>query len=97
MNSEVSECSCPICRFARKEISFDAIAWYLKGSIEHQSRYLKLIQEAKTLDELKESVKMDSYDLDCNYDFLNDLKNNEKMNPEKHWDPAFDQPEKYKY
>lgn len=90
-----NECNCPICRFCRKELSVSEMAWYLKGSIEKQGKYLKLIKEAKSLEDLKESVRFDGYDYDGDCLLLEDLKCNKDKNPNNWWDSAMDNPQDF--
>lgn len=90
-----NQCNCPLCRFARKELTASEIGWYLKGTIEEAHRYIKMIQDATSLDELKEFTSMDEHDLDCSRDMLFELKDNATRNPDHWWDPAMDQPDVY--
>lgn len=32
--ANIDKCTCPLCRFARKELTVNEIAWYLKSCIE---------------------------------------------------------------
>lgn len=89
-----THCTCPLCRFSHGELSVSEIAWYLKGSIEHQSHYLHLIKSVSSLDELKEKVQYDVVDLEGDYILLKDLKH-ESHNPDGWWDVAMDSPETF--
>lgn len=86
-------CDCPLCRFADGELTPSEVAWYIKGRIEKQYWLFKLIKESTNLDELKKEVSFREVDLDGDYDFLADLKNNKERNPEGWWDKAMDKPE----
>lgn len=93
--TDINKCTCPFCRFARKELTVNEIAWYLKSSIEHQEHYLNLIENAKSLDELKNAVYYDKTDLEENIYILSVLKDDTKHNPTKWWDEAMDEPENF--
>lgn len=93
--TDINKCTCPFCRFARKELTVNEIAWYLKSCIEQQEHYLNLIENAKSLDELKNAVYYDKTDLEENIYILSTLKDDTKRNPTKWWDKAMDEPENF--
>ena len=86
-------CTCPTCRFCRKEITANEYAWYLKGCIEIGRKFHNKIKEAKTLEELKEFQKDDRYNLDSEEFYLSDLKKRNDIR----WDLAFETPEDFSF
>lgn len=87
----MENCTCPTCRFVKGEISKEAYAWYLKGSIEATHRILKTYNEKDTNMSPISWKSAAQYELDNDTVTLQQLIESNFENP----DPALVHPEEY--
>lgn len=80
-------CTCPTCRLARKEITVNEYAWYLKGCIEI---YESVLSELKCDGIHKNYYDAALYNRDVAKTYIEELRNHKDMK----WDLAFEVPEK---
>lgn len=61
------------------------MAWVCEAEIRTERNYLRMIREAKTLEDLQAMVHMNDFNIDCNVDMMNEIMKKHAVE-----DPAFD-------